>query len=104
MFALAARFAVDSHVLTRLPQICNAVVSNVPGPPVTLYFGGARLEQVLPLGSIVDGIAINLTVVSAHDTIGFGLVSCPDLVDDLWAIAHEIEREHASYVTGRAAC
>jgi diacylglycerol O-acyltransferase len=96
-FALGARVVFESKLLTRLPLLCNAVVSNVPGPPLTLYFGGARLEGLFPLGPIVDGIAINLTVVSSHDTIGFGLVSCPDLVDDLWAITREIEREHAQY-------
>jgi hypothetical protein len=71
-------------------------VSNVPGPPVDLYFGGARLEALHPLGPILHGPAINLTVVSTRDTIGFGLVSCPDLVPDLWDVVDAIREEYES--------
>ena len=66
----------------------NLLVSNVPGPPVTLFFGGARLLALYPLGPVYDGVGLNVTVVSSADTIGFGFVTCPDVisaVDDLAA-------------------
>jgi hypothetical protein len=84
-----------------MPSLWNVVVSNVPGPPMTLYFGGARLEAIYPLGPVVEGAAVNLTVVSTREAIGIGLVSCPDLITDLWEIADAIEREHTAYASGR---
>jgi hypothetical protein len=62
---------------------------------VTLYFGGAKLEAVHPFGPIIDGTGLNITVVSARDSIGFGVVTCPALVPDPWEIVGSIEREHA---------
>jgi diacylglycerol O-acyltransferase len=100
--AMGARLVLGSHVLARLPSLANAVVSNVPGPPVTLYFGGARLVAVHPFGPIIDGTGLNITVVSARDSIGFGLVTCPALVPDPWEIVASIEREHA-VLTGTGA-
>jgi WS/DGAT/MGAT family acyltransferase len=94
VFSLGANLLIDRKLLARMPAVCNAIVSNVPGPPVTLYFGGARLIAVHPFGPIVHGAAINLTVVSARDTIGFGLLSCPDLVPDVWELVAAIQAEY----------
>jgi WS/DGAT/MGAT family acyltransferase len=97
VFSLGANLLIDRKLLARMPAMCNAIVSNVPGPPITLYFGGARLIAVHPLGPIFHGPAINLTVVSARDTIGFGLLSCPELVPDVWDIVDAIRAELAVY-------
>jgi WS/DGAT/MGAT family acyltransferase len=97
VFSLGANLLIDRKLLARMPAMCNAIVSNVPGPPITLYFGGARLIAVHPLGPIFHGPAINLTVVSARDTIGFGLLSCPELVPDVWDIVEAIRAELAVY-------
>jgi WS/DGAT/MGAT family acyltransferase len=98
--AAGASVLLERGLLARLPSICNTIVSNVPGPPVDLYFGGARLDALHPLGPILQGPAINLTVLSTRDTIGFGLVSCPDLVPDLWEIVDAIEAEFEEYREG----
>jgi WS/DGAT/MGAT family acyltransferase len=91
--SLGAQLLIDRKLLARLPVLCNTIVSNVPGPPVTLYFGGARLTALYPLGPIFHGPGINLTIVSSRDTIGFGLLSCPDLVPDLWELVDTIYDE-----------
>jgi WS/DGAT/MGAT family acyltransferase len=101
LISLGAKLIFESHLLARMPSLWNVVVSNVPGPPMTLYFGGARLEAIYPLGPVVEGAAVNLTVVSTREAIGIGLVSCPDLITDLWEIADAIEREHTAYASGR---
>ena len=101
VFSLGAKLLIDRKLLARMPALCNAIVSNVPGPPMTVYLGGARLLAVHPLGPIFHGPAINLTVVSARDTIGFGLLSCPDLIPDLWELVDAIHAEFALY-TGSA--
>ncbi|HXY92199.1 MAG TPA: wax ester/triacylglycerol synthase family O-acyltransferase [Acidimicrobiia bacterium] len=71
----------------RLPPIFNAIVSNVPGPPVPLYCGGAQLRHGYLLGPLLAGGGLNITVVSYVDSIEIGIVACPDIVDDGWEIA-----------------
>lgn len=74
----------------RVRPIFAAVVSNVPGPPVPLYCRGARLDDGYLLGPLLAGSGLNLTVLTYRDTLHFGVVSCPDIVDDHWAIARAL--------------
>jgi hypothetical protein len=62
----------------------NLVISNVPGPREPLYAAGARLLHYYPVSTILDGQGLNVTVQSYLDTLDFGLVSCRELVPDLW--------------------
>ena len=55
-----------------LPPIFNLIISNVPGPPVPLYIGGARLEASYPIGPLLDGGGLNITAMSYLDRIDFG--------------------------------
>ncbi len=38
----------------------NLVISNVPGPPVTLYCAGAPLVANYPVSVITDGMGLNI--------------------------------------------
>lgn len=71
----------------RHAPIHNLVISNVPGPPFPLYFGGAKLVALSPLGPIFEGAGLNITVLSYLDSIGFGLHACPDVIPDVWEMA-----------------
>jgi diacylglycerol O-acyltransferase len=95
LLAAAARLYVGLHLASRTPAIVNLLISNVPGPPTTLYFGGARLRSLYPLGPIYDGVGLNVTVVSSADTIGFGFVTCPDVLADVDALAAGLTDEFA---------
>lgn len=96
LVAAAARLYIGLHLASRTPAIMNLLVSNVPGPPVTLYLGGARLIALYPLGPVYDGVGLNITVVSGADTIDFGFVSCPDVVADIDALAAGIAETFAT--------
>jgi len=85
--ALAVRFASWLRLSERLPPIFNVLISNVPGPPVPLYAGGARLVACYPMGPLVDHVALNVTVMSCGDALGFGFLTCPEAVPDAWALA-----------------
>jgi diacylglycerol O-acyltransferase / wax synthase len=40
-----------------------------------------------PLGPIIGGAGLNITVMSLGGELGVGIIGCPDLVPDLWSIA-----------------
>lgn len=57
-------------------QSFNVVISNVPGPDDTLYFGGAEMLGMYPMSIVLDGQALNISLVSYRDTLEFGLIAC----------------------------
>lgn len=75
--------AIFSFLATRPPL--NLFVSNVPGPQLTLYVGGARVLGVYPASAISDiSGALNITLFSYDGSVDFGLISCRELVPDVW--------------------
>lgn len=84
-------FGAATKLLPRIPlpqrPPHNLVLSNVPGPAQQLYFLGCRLDGMYPLGPLVAGAGLNVTVMSLNGRLGIGIVSCPDLVSDLWDLA-----------------
>ena len=54
----------------------STVISNVPGPRQQLYWNGARLDGIYPASIIIDGFAMNITLVSYHQSLDFGIVAC----------------------------
>jgi diacylglycerol O-acyltransferase / wax synthase len=71
----------------RHPPIINLIVSNVPGPTFPLYCAGARLVSLFPLGPLLAGTGLNITVLSYIDSVGFGLIGCREIVPNIGAIA-----------------
>ena len=93
-FSLAARVYAGLRLADRHPVVHNLVVSNVPGPRFPLYFAGAKLVGMYPLGPIFDGAGLNITVVSYMDQLYFGLIGCRELVDP-WDIVAQIPEAFA---------
>jgi diacylglycerol O-acyltransferase / wax synthase len=95
-------FGLASRLLTgfaaRGPVAVNVVISNVPGPPFPLYLGGARLVSMLPMGPPVDGIGLNITVMSYLDHVDWGFIACRELAPQLWDLAHAVGDAHRELV------
>ena len=51
----------------------NLIVSNVPGPPFDLFMAGAKVEAMYPMGPLLYGGGLNVTVLSSADRLNFGL-------------------------------
>ena len=83
----AARLFSSMRLADRIPPVHNLVISNVPGPPIPLFAGGARVLAAYPLGPVFDGAAVNITVLSYQGSVDLGVIACPDAVPDPWQIA-----------------
>jgi len=59
----------------------------VPGPQMPLYFLGAEIKAMFPLGPIFHGSGLNITVMSLNGKLDVGILSCPELLGDLWDLA-----------------
>ncbi|WP_066913481.1 WS/DGAT/MGAT family O-acyltransferase [Mycobacterium interjectum] len=88
VFGIAMRLYASSR-LTESAPVHNLVVSNVPGPQVPLYLLGCEVKAMYPLGPIFHGSGLNITVMSLSGTLDVGLISCPELLPDLWGMADD---------------
>lgn len=79
----AGRFSL----FDRLPPPVNVVVSSVLLPDVSLWWAGCRVSAIYPAGPLADGVGLNVTSMTYRGTVHFGLVGCPRLVPDIFALA-----------------
>jgi diacylglycerol O-acyltransferase / wax synthase len=86
-------FGAAMKILPRIPisisPAYNLILSNVPGPQDQLYFLGCGIEAMYPLGPLLAGAGLNITVMSLNGELGIGIISSPDLLPDLWDMADE---------------
>jgi hypothetical protein len=89
-----------SNLVSRFPQVGNVAISNVPGPPMTLYMAGAKMAHYFPVSIPYHGSALNITVQSYAGLLEFGLTACRrilsqdesyELIDHLRAALREIQ-------------
>lgn len=80
----------------RLPPPHSVVISNVSGPPLPLSIGNARLVAAYPIGPVMEGAGINISVLSYTDAVHVGLITCPRTVPDPAEIADGIVRAVAA--------
>jgi WS/DGAT/MGAT family acyltransferase len=73
----------------------NTVCTNVPGPPVSLYVQGRRLEVMAPLVPLAQGVGLAFAILSYADAITLSVTSDPALVGDVDALATGILDAHA---------
>jgi diacylglycerol O-acyltransferase len=100
-----------SGLASRLPAF-STVVSNVPGPRQRMYWNGARLDGLYPVSVPFDGFALNITLVSNHDNLDFGIVACRrsvphvqrliDYMEDALVELEEVAGLAATTTRGRA--
>lgn len=58
------------------------IVSNVPGPPVPLYFNDAKLVDMLGLGLIVDHLGLFHVATSYNNVMTLSVLSSPSALED----------------------
>ena len=85
--SLAARVYTRMRGADRHRPIWNVVVSNVPGPRVPLYFAGARVEAMYPIGPVHEMCGLNITLFSYADMVYVGVNADRGLVPDVHEVA-----------------
>jgi WS/DGAT/MGAT family acyltransferase len=83
----ASRLYSRLNLADRHRPLHNLVISNVPGPPIPLYCSGARVVATYPMGPILEGAGLNLTVLSNMGNVDFGAIACREMVPDLDTMA-----------------
>ena len=94
-FGLAVRAYADLRLAEKHPVVHNLVVSNVPGPPVPLFFVGARIEGLYAFGPVFHGAGLNITVMSNAGHVHVGAIACRESVADVPELAARFPLELA---------
>ncbi len=71
----------------------NVIISNVPGPPIDLYFAGAKLEAMYPLSIISDGIGLNVTIMSYRNSIDIGITADREQTPEVQTLVDGMQSE-----------
>ena len=82
--ARAARVIARATVANFVDVPFNVVISNVPGPQFPVYGLGSKLIANYPVSAINDGVGLNITVQSYDGSLDFGIVTCRELMSDVW--------------------
>ena len=102
-FGLAVRAYANLRLAEKHPVVHNLVISNVPGPPMPLYFAGARIVALYPLGPVFHGAGLNITVMSNAGRLHVGVIACRESMPDAEALARHFPEELARLVAAVAA-
>jgi WS/DGAT/MGAT family acyltransferase len=92
VFNMASRLYSNMGLASRHRAIHNVIISNVPGPNFPLYFAGAELVAAYPLGPVMEGCGLNITVFSYRDSVDIGFMACRELIPDVWDLAEATNR------------
>jgi diacylglycerol O-acyltransferase len=91
VIGMAARVFTAAGLEAAGPPPFNVIVSNVPGPPFPLYVAGAELLAMYPMGPLLYGGGLNVTVISYRDSLDFGIMACKEAVPEPERIAAGID-------------
>jgi WS/DGAT/MGAT family acyltransferase len=86
-----------SNLADRVPAFSNVAISNVPGPPNTLYVAGAKMVSYYPVSIPYHGMALNITVQSYAGSMDFGLTACRRAMpqSELYALVKDMKAAYA---------
>ena len=93
-----SRLVTNLRLFDHVGPLFNLIVSNVPGPDVPIYLAGARMTSLHPIGPIMEGVGVNVTVFSYLDAVHVGVQACWDLVPDVDVLARALEESLAELV------
>jgi diacylglycerol O-acyltransferase len=91
--SMAGQTLYDLELFNDLPPIANVTVSSVPGPPIPLWMAGRRVVSAAPLGPLMGGIALNITVLGFGGLLEYAVLACAKRLPDLTPLRDLLEDE-----------
>ena len=67
---------------SNIPMPFNVVISNIPGPQLTLYLTGARLDLIMGMGPLLHTMGLFHAVFSGAGRITINFLSCREMLPD----------------------
>ena len=98
---LSDRYAASGLASRHRPAL-NVMISNLPGPAFPLYLAGAKLERAYPMGQIIEGVGLNITVMSYCDSVDIGFMAAANLLPDVELLAADVAPAMAELVAAFA--
>lgn len=89
--ALAARLYTRMRMVERHKPFFNLVITNVPGPPMPVYFGGARLASVFGTAPVLDGMGLILVIFSQAGRISIGITAAENALSNVTAFEADLD-------------
>ena len=74
-------------------QRVNVTTADIPGPPMPLYFAGARLLEVFPLTQLIGKVSIGIAAMSYAGQFNLMVVADGDAYPDIDVFARSVEDE-----------
>jgi diacylglycerol O-acyltransferase len=65
-----------------LPPVMNLAASNIMGPPIPLYFAGAKISHFYGRTMAISGIGLFIHCISYNGSLEFGMTSLEELLPD----------------------
>ncbi len=93
-----ARLAGNLRLFDHVPPLFNVLVSNMAGPDFALWCAGARLVALYPVGPLIEGVGLNVTVVSYEGTLYVGILGCRELVPEVAHFGDQLTEAFAELV------
>jgi WS/DGAT/MGAT family acyltransferase len=84
----------QSRIANFVPPLFNLVVSNFRGPPLPLYFAGARMLRYWPMSIVGHGLGANITIESYAGSLEFGVITASNAVSRPRQIADGLVAAH----------
>ena len=79
-------------LVDRRHTLMNVVISHVPGPRTPMYWQGCELTGLYPASIVMDEVGLNITLVSRHDFVDFGLTACRKTVPNVQRLLDHLEK------------
>ncbi|MGB0921472.1 MAG: WS/DGAT/MGAT family O-acyltransferase [Alphaproteobacteria bacterium] len=80
--ALGSRAAVEAGLTHRFNPPFNCIVTNVPGPQIPLYMGGAKLVRNYGFAPLTEGMGLTHPILSYDGMISIGFQACREMLPD----------------------
>ncbi len=90
LLGLGVRAYTASRLGSRVAPI-NLCISNVPGPDYPYYVAGARVERIIPVSLLMADGGLNITCFSYNGSIDFGLLTTPQIANDIDELGNAFE-------------